>query len=205
MADNSQGLPYRQTQNECAGAAVAHALRWPHGINAIELADDACLIDAFPGNNTREGGTSIEACLTIAQRRGWCSGFFNAGAAEQLLREHLAAGGRACMSIDSGVVNPSNGRLMAHAVCILEWGENLPTHVGIYDPAHGCLLLCDDSWIRAQVRQPHRGYWLVATNVHPGVVHRIMAKAKTKRLILKLLAGAVVVGLAVMWWIGGGV
>jgi hypothetical protein len=187
---------YRQTQNECAGAAVLHALYDPDDITPIELADAAALIDQFPTSNSKDGGTSIEACLGVAHKMGLCPAYANIGNDRTRLLDHVREGGRACLSIDSGAVNPTNGRLMAHAVCI-----SMADAYGalVYDPAHGALRAMDWPTLHAQVSKVNRGYWLVDTD-EAGVVKRVKANATRRRVTVALaLTSAAGIAIAALW------
>jgi hypothetical protein len=178
-------LYYRQTQNECAGAAVLHALYDPDDITPIELADAAALIDQFPTSNSKDGGTSIEACLGVAHKMGLCPAYANIEPLPKRVLEHLATGGRVCLSIDSQARNPVTGAPMGHAVCITA-GDDYG--VAVYDPAHGEKYAWTWTRINAEASKAGRGYWLVDTDT-AGVVKRSISR---RRVPLSTIAAAII-------------
>jgi hypothetical protein len=187
---------YRQTQNECAGAAVLHALYDPDDITPIELADAAALIDQFPTSNSKDGGTSIEACLGVAHKMGLCPAYAKIEPLPKRVLEHLATGGRVCLSIDSQARNPVTGAPMGHAVCITA-GDDYG--VAVYDPAHGEKYAWTWTRINAEASKAGRGYWLVDTDT-AGVVKRVKANATRRRVTVALaLTLASGIAIAALW------
>jgi hypothetical protein len=191
-------LYYRQTQNECAGAAVLHAIGWPHHAadwHPIAIADAACLIDPFPHNDTTKGGTTIKAVLEVAQRHKLIRRCAPIGQNLALLDRALANGQRAVGNIPSGI--QTAGRELNHAVCVTSAIHKDGTVVGyrIYDPAYGHdgRVLIPDAF-RYPSNQTSRGLWLIDVD-KDGICYELHKDA-IKRRYLAIAAGVALVFLA---------
>jgi hypothetical protein len=196
---------YRQTQNECAPAAVLYAagIRTDQ-LHPLDLGNEAAKIDQLPGNNMAEGGTQIEVCLHLLKQRGLIGDYANIGARWELLDEYLAAGGKAVVSIPSQAT--TGGRVLRHAVVLI--GELVEARCYIdpsrcyYDPAIG-----DHQWMG----WPRLQELILQGTLMPQVYildqgeRRFVAKlaAKGKRRNLLTLGGlaAIIVALVVGWWL----
>jgi hypothetical protein len=179
-------LYYRQTQNECAGAAVLHAIGWPHHAadwHPITIADAACLIDPFPHNDTTKGGTTIKAVLEVAQKHKLIRRCTPIGQNLSLLNDSLARGQRAVGNIPSGITNA--GRELNHAVCITSAVTKEGRVVGyrVYDPSMGH----DGRVLRPEAfqypsDQISRGLWLIDVDTD-GICYDLHQQAMRRRYL----------------------
>jgi len=190
---------YRQTQNECAPAAVLYAAGiTADAIHPLDLGNEAARIDQLPANNMAEGGTQIEVCLHLLRKRGLIGDYANIGARWELLDEYLAAGGRAVVSIPSQAT--TGGRALRHAVVLI--GGIVDLSRAYYDPASGFHRWMNWLAMRQAILQ---GTLMPQVYILDQGERRFVAKlhAKGKRRNLLTLGGlaAIIVALVAGWWL----
>jgi len=189
---------YRQTSNECAPAAVLYAAGiTADAIHPLDLGNEAARIDQLPGNDMHEGGTQIEVCLHLLKQRGLIDGYANIGARWDMLDEYLAAGGKAVVSIPSQAT--TGGRVLRHAVTVTALDAFGGTY---YDPAIGQE---ETTTIAEMYRRIKQATLMPQVYILDQGERRFVADlaAKGKRRNLLTLGGvaAIIVALAVGWWL----